>query len=167
MDQAGQGTPVEPVEPVDGGDVLVQLRRQARQLVAEVAGPLRRVSMRSGDAVLEIEWHDTQVTAAPPVGVPFAVPAQPAAAEPVADREDRATVSSPIVGTFYRAPEPGAAPFVEVGDLIEPGQVVGIVEAMKLMNQITAEQAGKVAEVLVADGAPVEFEQPLIVLVPA
>ena len=55
---------------------------------------------------------------------------------------------SPIVGTFYRAVEPGATPYVEVGDLVEPGQVIGIVEAMKLMNHITAEHAGRVAEVL-------------------
>ena len=79
----------------------------------------------------------------------------------------RDCVVAPMVGTFYRAAEPGATPFVEVGDLVEPGQVIGIVEAMKLMNHITAEHAGKVAEVLVGNGEPVEFDQPLIALVSA
>ena len=147
-----------------GGDALAQLRQQARQLVAEVAGPLRRLSMRSGDAVVEIEWHATWPgsTAPDTTGpVPLAVP------EPPADTEGRIVVVSPIVGTFYRAPEPGAAPFVEVGDAVEAGQVMGIAEAMKLMNHITAEQAGKVAEVRVGDGEPVEFEQALIALIPA
>ena len=72
-----------------------------------------------------------------------------------------------MVGTFYRAPEPGAAPFVTVGDLVRPGQVVGIVEAMKLMNEVTAERAGRVTEVLVDDGRPVEYDQPLVALDPA
>ncbi|GAB2956510.1 acetyl-CoA carboxylase biotin carboxyl carrier protein [Micromonospora polyrhachis] len=146
-----------------GGELLVQLRQQARQLVAEVAGPLRRLSMRSGDAVVEIEWHAAGAMPVPAAAgsAPLAVP------EAQAHTEGRAMVVSPIVGTFYRAPEPGAAPFVEVGDVVEAGQVIGIVEAMKLMNHITAEQAGKVAEVLVRDGEPVEFEQALVALVPA
>lgn len=71
-------------------------------------------------------------------------------------------IVAPIVGTFYRAPEPGAAPFVQVGDLVEAGQVVGIVEAMKLMNQVTADTAGRVAALLAADGEPVQFGQSLV-----
>ncbi|MGI5216221.1 acetyl-CoA carboxylase biotin carboxyl carrier protein, partial [Plantactinospora sp. CA-290183] len=77
------------------------------------------------------------------------------------------TVLAPMVGTYYQAAEPGGAAFVEVGDKVERGQVVGIVEAMKLMNEVVAEQAGRVVEVLVVDGEPVEFGQPLIALVPA
>ena len=152
-------------EAPDGERTLVRLRQELRelvaegQLVAEAAGPLRRVSVRSGDTLLEVEWSAPAGTAPPPA---LAVPAPPEA-EPTAG--DPWLVSSPIVGTFYRSSEPGAAPFVEVGDVIEPGQVVGIVEAMKLMNHITAEQGGKVAEVLVSDGEPVEFQQPLIALV--
>jgi acetyl-CoA carboxylase biotin carboxyl carrier protein len=161
------------------GDVLVQLRQQVRQLVAEVGGPLRRVSMRSGDTVLEIEWHGTPSAAQTRAGEPHLPPAPTGLAVPAAgpaplagttlaaDQGERSTIVSPIVGVFYRAAEPDAAPFVEVGDVVEPGQVIGIVEAMKLMNHITAEEAGKVAEVLVGNGEPVEFEQPLIALVPA
>jgi acetyl-CoA carboxylase biotin carboxyl carrier protein len=170
-------------EPVVGDHLLAQLREQTRRLVAEVDGPLRRVRMRSGNAVLEIEWHGAPppaeaepFTHAGPVNagsarlaVPAGTGAPAAAAAPgsTAEEEPRVCVVAPMVGTFYRAAEPGATPFVEVGDLIEPGQVIGIVEAMKLMNQITAEHAGKVAEVLVGNGESVEFEQPLIALLPA
>ena len=76
-------------------------------------------------------------------------------------------VSSPFVGTFYRAPSPEAPSFVEVGQAVRKGQVVCIVEAMKLMNEIESEVAGKVVEVLAQNGAPVEFGQPLFRIEPA
>ncbi|MEW2378883.1 biotin/lipoyl-containing protein [Micromonospora sp. NPDC047812] len=139
--------------------VLAGLRRHARHLVAELAGPLRRVRLRNGDTVLEVEWHDAPAGAAPAAAPPGPPP-------PVAPRPDRYAVRSPIVGTFYRASEPGAAPFVAVGDLVRPGQVVGIVEAMKLMNEVTADRGGRVVEVLAADGHPVEYDQPLVALDP-
>ncbi|MER7420430.1 acetyl-CoA carboxylase biotin carboxyl carrier protein [Micromonospora peucetia] len=138
--------------------VLAGLRRHARHLVAELAGPLRRVRLRSGDTVLEVEWHGPAPAGAAPDAARPATP--PAAAEP----PGRYAVRSPIVGTFYRAPEPGAAPFVAVGELVRPGQVIGIVEAMKLMNEVTADRGGRVAEVLAADGQPVEYDQPLVAL---
>ncbi|MFI0793383.1 MULTISPECIES: acetyl-CoA carboxylase biotin carboxyl carrier protein [Micromonospora] len=137
--------------------VLAGLRRHARALVAELAGPVRRVRLSSGQTALEVEWHGTAEQ--PPA--PRAEPAPPR------EETDRAVVRSPIVGTFYRAPEPGAAPFVAVGDLVRPGQVVGIVEAMKLMNEVTADRAGRVAAVLADDAAPVEYDQPLVALEPA
>jgi len=71
-------------------------------------------------------------------------------------------VSSPMVGTFYRAPAPGEAPFVEVGDRVRQGQTVCIIEAMKLMNEIEAEVSGQVMEILVQNGEPVEYGQPLM-----
>ncbi|PZF92720.1 acetyl-CoA carboxylase biotin carboxyl carrier protein [Micromonospora deserti] len=144
---------------VDG--VLAGLRRHARHLVAELAGPVRRVRLRSGDTVLEVEWHGPAERVRPD-DVP-AVPPPDAAAQPPGPM----TVRSPIVGTFYRAPEPGAAPFVAVGDLVRAGQVIGIVEAMKLMNEVTADRSGRVAAILVADGQPVEYDQPLVALDPA
>jgi len=73
-------------------------------------------------------------------------------------------VKAPIVGTFYRAPSPDADPFVEVGDEVEEGDVLCIIEAMKLMNEIECETAGTVKEILVEDAEPVEFDQPLFVL---
>ncbi len=79
------------------------------------------------------------------------------AAEPVA----AGTVKSPLVGTFYGAPEPGSKPFVEIGDHVVKGHVLCIVEAMKLMNEIESEHSGTVAEVFIQDGQPVEYGQPL------
>jgi acetyl-CoA carboxylase biotin carboxyl carrier protein len=73
---------------------------------------------------------------------------------------------APLVGTFYRSSQPGAKPFVEEGDVVDEGQTVAIVEAMKLMNHVSADQAGKVDEIVVTDGDWVEFEQALIYLVP-
>ena len=78
--------------------------------------------------------------------------------------EQHKVITSPFVGTFYRAPGPGADPFVEVGQQVKKGDVLCIIEAMKLMNEIEAESAGTVVEVLVENGKPVEFDQPLIVL---
>jgi acetyl-CoA carboxylase biotin carboxyl carrier protein len=150
--------------------VLAVLRQQARLLVAEVAGPLRRIQIRRGDAVVEIEWQGER-RFAEPAAAWWAAPAPgPAPAVPVSQPVEDAgqhSIVSPMVGTFYRAAEPGATPFVTVGDLVEPGRVIGVVEAMKLMNEITAGHAGRVLDVLVDDGQPVEFGQALIALDPA
>jgi acetyl-CoA carboxylase biotin carboxyl carrier protein len=78
----------------------------------------------------------------------------------------RVPVLAPLVGTFYEAAQPGAKPFVQVGDVVEVGQTVCIVEAMKLMNEVAAGEGGKVAEILVENGEPVEFEQVLMYLEP-
>lgn len=76
------------------------------------------------------------------------------------------SIKSPIVGTFYRAPSPDAPPYVEVGDVIKPGQVVCIVEAMKLMNEIESDVAGRVAQILVKNEDPVEYNQELMLVEP-
>lgn len=94
---------------------------------------------------------------------PVAAAAAEAAAAPVAEKVDAntMTVTSPFVGTFYRAPSPDAPPFVEVGSVVREGQALCIVEAMKLMNEIEADVSGKVVEILIDNGKPVEFEQEL------
>jgi acetyl-CoA carboxylase biotin carboxyl carrier protein len=100
-------------------------------------------------------------------GIPHPASPPPASAAPKGpDASHRIVIKSPMVGTFYRAPSPDAPPFAEVGQDIEIGQVVCILEAMKLMNEIKSEVSGRVAEVLVENGAPVEFGQPLFVLDP-
>ncbi len=83
-----------------------------------------------------------------------------------ADDGRRVVVKSPMVGTFYRSPAPDAPPFVEVGQDLQVGQVVCIIEAMKLMNEIKSEVAGRVVEVLVENGSPIEYGQPLFSLEP-
>ena len=97
---------------------------------------------------------------------PAALPASGAAAAPVAiaAAEPAGAVKSPMVGTAYLGPQPGASPFVAVGDTVREGQTLFIIEAMKVMNQIPAPRAGRVAQILVADGTPVEFGQILAVV---
>jgi len=85
----------------------------------------------------------------------------PQVGPPSAEEEDLYIVRAPIVGTFYRAPNPNAEPFVTIGDSIEPGRVVCIIEAMKLMNEIEAEASGEIAKIYVENAEPVEFGQAL------
>jgi len=99
------------------------------------------------------------------VVAPAPVGQAPAAGE-TAVAEQLETIVAPMVGTFYAAPRPGADPFVRVGDHVEPGQVVAIIEAMKVMNEIVAERAGTIVEILVENGQPVEYGQPLMRLRP-
>ena len=84
----------------------------------------------------------------------------------ITEADSRVPVLAPLVGTFYAAPQPGAKPFVEVGDVVEVGQTLCIVEAMKMMNEVAAAEAGRVAEIAVEAGEPVEFEQVLMYLEP-
>jgi acetyl-CoA carboxylase biotin carboxyl carrier protein len=100
-------------------------------------------------------FHSQVVHHAPPP------PAAPAAAPAAPERKPGTVITSPFVGTFYRSPSPDSPTFVEVGAQVKKGQVLCIVEAMKLMNEIEAELAGKVAEILVDNGSTVEFGQPL------
>ena len=104
-------------------------------------------------------------------GQPMAMPMQAAVVQPVAppaappaEQRDENLVTAPMVGTFYAAPAPGAKPFVEVGQEVRVGQVLCIIEAMKMMNQIESERAGRVVAVLAKTGEPVEFGQPLFAI---
>ena len=152
-------------------DEAPDLHDEVLTLARSLPGELRRLTVRSGDRAIEVEWAAEARPAGSPVPPPPAQgtadgrDAQPAApADPAV--EVAATVRSPLVGTFYAAPSPGADPFVRVGDEVEPGQTVGIVEAMKLMNPIVADEAGVVAEILVADAESVEYDQVLMRLRP-
>ncbi|KXV10319.1 acetyl-CoA carboxylase biotin carboxyl carrier protein subunit [Caballeronia megalochromosomata] len=88
----------------------------------------------------------------------------PAAAAPVAAAPQGHIVTSPMVGSFYRAPSPGADPFIQVGDTVKEGQTLCIIEAMKLLNEIESDKAGVVKEILVENGQAVEYGQPLFVI---
>lgn len=99
----------------------------------------------------------------PPVAPP--VSAAPAAAPAMAEPEEKLhIVTSPIVGTFYEAPSPGAPPFIKVGDQISAGQVLCIVEAMKLMNEIESDVSGAVVKIMAQNGQPIEYGQPLFAI---
>jgi acetyl-CoA carboxylase biotin carboxyl carrier protein len=138
-------------------ELLRALCQEASSLVGRLPAGLRRLSVRAGDRRVDLEWATgpapTVVAAAPTTAM--AGSAEAAGDAPVVD--DRHAVVAPLVGTFYRAPEPGAPPFVEVGD---------VVEAMKVMNRIEADRAGRVTEILVDDGQMVEFEQRLLIIEP-
>lgn len=128
----------------------------------------------SGVAELEITEGDDRVKivnrvgAAPVVAAaPAAAPAPAATSESAAApavAEDTRTINSPMVGTFYRAPSPGAKPFADVGQKVKAGDTVCIIEAMKLLNEIETEYDGVIKEILVENGQPVEFGQPLFVI---
>lgn len=102
----------------------------------------------------------------PPPSVPSPLPAAeaPPAVAVKKEEEQLHIVTSPIVGTFYRAPSPTSPPFVEVGDHVEPGTVLCIIEAMKLMNEISSETAGEIVQVIAENGQPVEYGQPLFAI---
>ncbi len=104
----------------------------------------------------------------PPAAIVAPTVAAAAAAEPTAAavKTNQITVTSPIVGTFYRASSPDKPAYAEVGDVVKKGQVLCIIEAMKLMNEIESEAAGRIVQVLVENGAPVEYGQPLFLIEP-
>jgi acetyl-CoA carboxylase biotin carboxyl carrier protein len=102
------------------------------------------------------------VPSAPVAAVSAAAPAAEAA--PAKPKPNEHVITAPMVGTFYGSPSPGAKPFVEIGDEIKEGQVLCIIEAMKMMNQIEADRAGRIASVMARNGDPVEFGQPLFIV---
>lgn len=126
---------------------------------------LTEISLEDGEQAITIRKDVVvaPVAAAPAVqaAAPAAQPAQ-TAAQPADPAKKGKPLTSPMVGTFYSAPSPDAKPFVEVGQTVSQGDVVCIVEAMKLMNEIEAEVSGKIVEICVKDGQPVEFGQVLM-----
>lgn len=108
--------------------------------------------------------HEAEPVVLPPTAASVATqPSKAATPEPF---EPGLAIHSPMVGTFYRAPNPDAEPYVEIGTVVEKGAVVCIIEAMKMMNEIQAEQRGRVTRILVENAEPVEYEQPLFALGP-
>ncbi len=138
--------------------------------------------LERGDVKLRVKrGHETHIVSAAPIAPALAVaaaappvvapktaaqtPAPVAApAAPPADEADLHYVKSPIVGTYYESPSPGSPPFIKVGDSVKEGQVLCIVEAMKLMNEIEADASGEIVKILVANGAPVEYGMPLFAI---
>ena len=156
-------------------EVAEALAERVVALAQALGGDLHRIRLEADGETVEVEWYPPQLrrlVTPPGVAVPSAAVAsvgngQAAAAadEAVAD-EGLVAVTAPVVGTFYRAAQAGGPPFVEEGDTVEAGQTVAIVEAMKIMNQIAAPIAGRVARVAAPDGEIVEFDQPLLYLEP-
>ncbi len=134
--------------------------------------PDYKLSVKRGGAVQSVPAAASPVSAAPalpqqPVATPAAAPVTQAPPETPAPKSNLTDVTAPIVGTFYASPGPDAPLFVKVGDSVQAGQVLCIIEAMKLMNEIEAEASGTVREVLVKNEDPVEYGQVLFRLEPA
>ncbi|XVV01156.1 acetyl-CoA carboxylase biotin carboxyl carrier protein [Actinosynnema sp. CA-248983] len=162
-----------PQDPFDRALSLSELRVEAEQLILAMNRPVRRVLLRAGRNEVEVDWETTPNHASPtaPMSDPRGTMGSGAGGhrEPTATTDQPTatiTVRAPLVGTFYAAPNPGATPFVQVGDVVRAGDQIAIVEAMKLLNPVTADRPGKVTAIRVADGEMVEFDQVLLELEP-
>ena len=119
-------------------------------------------SVRISRGVPAAAYAAQPMMAAPMAAAPLAAPAAVAISnEPIAGH----TINSPMVGSFYASPAPGSPAFVSVGQAVSPGDVLCIIEAMKMMNQIEADKAGVIGSILVEDGEPIEFDQPLFTII--
>ena len=136
---------------------------------------VNEVSIEENDFKITIKTNQapTVVTASIPAAAPLAAAPAPVAAAPVAaaapavsESDNYITIKSPMIGTFYRSASPDKPSFVNVGDEIKAGQVLCVVEAMKLFNEIEAEISGRIVKVLVDNASPIEFDQPLFVVEP-
>ena len=127
---------------------------------------LTEIEVEQDDLRIRVSRAGTpQYVSAPiPVAGPLQAVAAPAQAAAEAPRNNKNAITAPMVGTVYLSPAPGSRPFVEVGAVVKEGQTILIIEAMKTMNQIPAPRSGKVVDILVEDGAPVEYGEALIVI---
>ena len=127
---------------------------------------INELEVREGEESIRLSKAPTGVMMTPVAAPAAAAPVTAPTTAPAAPTQPAGyTQTAPMVGTFYRAASPDSAPFVDVGKQVAAGDVICIIEAMKLMNQIEADKAGVVAAILVEDGQPVEFGQPLVVIV--
>lgn len=160
------GLPATPEEPDGERSVIAAVRQAALELLESLPGRPERLRVSAADVTVDLDWRTTPAAAPPPIAAAPAAPdavAEPQAAE---SRPNVHQVCAPSVGTFYHAPAPDAEPFVAVGDTVIAGQQIGIVEVMKLMLPVEADRAGRVVEMLIADGRPVEYGEPLVALEP-
>jgi len=141
---------------------LVQESGIAELEITEGEEKVRILRVGHGGTTMVAMPH--QAAAAPLPAPTAATPAPPAAAA-VPEKIEGHIVKSPMVGTFYRSPSPGAKVFVEVGDKVSPGDTLCIIEAMKLLNEIEADQGGTIKEAYVENGQPVEYGEPLFLIV--
>jgi acetyl-CoA carboxylase biotin carboxyl carrier protein len=156
----------------NGGERSMRIDpRLVRELAALLTeAELTEIEVQDGDRRIKVTREPAPVfgsaVPAAPAPVPAAAAPAPAAApaEQVPEEVSGNSVKSPMVGTAYLSAEPGAKPFAEVGDTVKAGDTLLIVEAMKVMNPITAPEGGVVKKIMVADGQPVEFDQPLVIV---
>ncbi|KAL8252701.1 hypothetical protein R6Q59_036394 [Mikania micrantha] len=141
------------------GDSEILIRKK-EALAPSLAPPMVMMQSSQPQAMLQSQAAPTPLASAPsaPLPTPAPTPAKPKSSHP--------PLKCPMAGTFYRAPAPGAPPFVKVGDKVQKGQVICIIEAMKLMNEIEADQSGTIVDIIAEDGKPVSLDMPLFVIEP-
>jgi acetyl-CoA carboxylase biotin carboxyl carrier protein len=150
---------------VDGRPRLEGRPAELQALISSLIALMRDGGIGELDLSFEAVSIRLRAQAAPPPAVSNASPAVPTEeTTPVTPPAAEHIITAPMIGTFFAAPSPGAPPFVAVGDAVEVGQVVGIIEAMKIMNEITADRAGIVGSLLAGNAQPVEYGSPLIQL---
>lgn len=158
--------------------------KQIQELLKSVnKSNISELSIKDGDFEITIKQANTEYVAvqpamvpqqmmqqpmavAAPAAQPAAAIAPPAAEQPAAGGSNTITIKSPMIGTFYRSSSPEKPPFITVGDEVKTGQVICIIEAMKLFNEIESEVSGRIVKVLVDDASPVEYDQPLFLVEP-
>ncbi len=149
---------------LEAGGMHLRVRREAQQPLLPSHGPV----IAYEPVAIPAQLAPVPMAAPSPVAdPPAAAPAPAAPPTPKAAEENLSTVKSPIVGTFYESSAPGSPPLARVGQTVQKGQVLCIVEAMKLMNEIESDVAGEVVQCLVKNGQPVEYGQPLFAIRPA
>jgi len=167
MAETKKASPNAAANNANGMRIDPSLVRELAQLLTD--NELSEIEVQDGERRIRVARElfgaapvaASQAAAAP---APTAAPAPGPAAEPAAEEISGTTIKSPMVGTAYLSPEPSADAFVSVGDAVKAGDTLLIVEAMKVMNPITAPEGGVVKKVLISDGQPVEFDQQLVVI---
>jgi acetyl-CoA carboxylase biotin carboxyl carrier protein len=143
---------------------LIDLVQESGIAELEITEGEEKVRIVKGGAPIAAPTPAQTIVAAPVAAAPAAPAAGPASAPVPAPAEEGHAVKSPMVGTFYRTPSPDAKPFVEVGQQVKEGQTICIIEAMKLMNEIECDKSGTIKAILVENGQPVEYGQPLFII---
>jgi len=167
MARQPQDPPTPQAKPADERELIRELamlldETNLTEIEIERAGLRLRVARNISIAtVAPAAYQAAAVAPAAPAAAPASAPAAPAAPD---FSKHPGMVPSPMVGTAYRAPEPGAKPFVDIGSTVKIGDTLLIIEAMKTMNQIPSPRAGTVTQILIEDGQPVEFGEPLVII---
>ncbi len=150
--------PENPGDPLEGKMIRDLAAILQETGLSEIEIEKSGLRVRVARQVQVVAAHAAPVATAAPVG------AAPAGAKKSDLSSHPGLVSSPMVGTAYAAPSPGAAPFVKIGDMVSEGQTLLIIEAMKTMNQIPAPRSGRITQIIISDGQPVEFGEPLMII---
>ena len=141
---------------IEQKDFRITIKQKEEQITQVVSAPIQAIPVQQQPVSIQPS-HQPQPVATPEKAKP----------QTESSAENYVTIKSPMIGTFYRRSSPDKAAFVEVGDDVNPGKVVCIIEAMKLFNEIESEVSGKIVKILVDDASPVEYDQPLFLVEPA